>query len=65
MEAFEHYCLPRRTETLLSLLGAPIAIAFDMLLASGLRCSSKRMCTQYEECERIHCELQLVASPEH
>ena len=62
MEAFEHYCLPRRTEALLSLLNVPVTLAFDMLLASGLRCVEARVCTQHEECGRVHCELKRAAA---
>ena len=62
MEAFEHYCLPRRTGALVSLMDAPTSLAFDMLLASGLRCAGARVCTQYEECERVHDELKHAAS---
>jgi len=54
MEAFERYCLPHRLDALLALRDAPVSLAFDMLLRCGLECASKRVCTRYATCERLH-----------
>ena len=65
MEAFEYYCLPRRTEALLSLMAEPVSTGFDMLLACGRHCASRQVCSQHANCLRVHDELGQAAAPQH